>query len=161
MRLTSPVVVLVLLAMAGCGGGDDSFAEDYNEAVEPLAGLQSETGTSARQFDRLAEKTRQTHANLADLDPPEDAQEEMDTLLSGLAGVTEDRGGPAGGDGAAAGRGGLSRRDQPEGWAPSLRIAGNSTTSRIECRPLRIITSRSIPMPMPPVGGMPCSSACT
>jgi hypothetical protein len=90
MRLTSPVVVLVLLAMAGCGGGDDSFAEDYNKAVEPLAGLQSEMGTSARQFDRLAEKTRQTRANLADLDPPEDAQEEMDTLLSGLAGVTED-----------------------------------------------------------------------
>jgi hypothetical protein len=36
---------------------------------------------------------------------------------------------------------------------------GESTTSRIESRPLMIIVRRSIPMPMPPVGGMPCSSA--
>jgi hypothetical protein len=39
------------------------------------------------------------------------------------------------------------------------RIAGNSTTSRIDLRPVSTITSRSIPMPTPPVGGMPCSSA--
>jgi hypothetical protein len=41
------------------------------------------------------------------------------------------------------------------------RIAGNSTTSRIERTPVSTITSRSIPIPIPPVGGIPCSSACT
>ncbi len=41
------------------------------------------------------------------------------------------------------------------------RIAGNSTTSRIERVPVRIITRRSIPIPIPPVGGIPYSSAVT
>ena len=41
------------------------------------------------------------------------------------------------------------------------RMAGKRTTSRIELRPVRSIASRSIPMPIPPVGGMPCSSAAT
>ena len=40
------------------------------------------------------------------------------------------------------------------------RIAGKSTTSRIVRLPVSSITSRSMPMPMPPVGGSPCSSAC-
>ena len=39
------------------------------------------------------------------------------------------------------------------------RIAGKSTTSRIELCPVRTITRRSMPSPTPPVGGMPCSSA--
>jgi hypothetical protein len=90
MKLTSPVALLVLLVLAGCGGGDDSFTEDYNEAVKPLSELQTEVGSSAGEFDRLANRTRQTRENLADLDPPEDAQDEMDTLLEGLDGVTRD-----------------------------------------------------------------------
>jgi len=40
------------------------------------------------------------------------------------------------------------------------RIAGNSTTSRIVRLPVSSITSRSIPMPIPPAGASPCSSAC-
>jgi hypothetical protein len=90
MKLTSPVALLVLLVVAGCGGGNDSFTEDYNKAVEPLAELQTGVGSSAAEFDRLADKTRQTHQNLADLDPPDDARDEMDKLLAGLDGVTED-----------------------------------------------------------------------
>jgi hypothetical protein len=43
--------------------------------------------------------------------------------------------------------------------AAQSRMAGNSTTSRIDCEPVSSITSRSIPMPIPPVGGIPCSSA--
>src|SRR6185437_19034 len=42
---------------------------------------------------------------------------------------------------------------------PQSRIAGKRTTSRIEERPVRSMTSRSIPRPTPPVGGMPCSNA--
>ena len=91
MKLTSPVLLLVLLAVAGCGGGSsDSFTEDYNEAVKPLSELQTNMGTNAPQFDKLAERTGETRDNLADLDPPEDAQDEMDKLLSGLDRVTED-----------------------------------------------------------------------
>src|SRR6188474_2833577 len=90
MKLTSPVVLFVLLMVTGCGGGDDSFTKDYNDAVRPLSQLGANVGSSAGEFDRLAAKTKQTHDNLADLDPPDDAQEEMDKLLSGLEGVTRD-----------------------------------------------------------------------
>jgi hypothetical protein len=90
MKLTSPVALLVLLAVAGCGGEDDSFTEDYNKAVKPLSELQTNVGSSAGEFDRLADRTRETRENLAELDPPDDAQDEMDTLLEGLDGVTED-----------------------------------------------------------------------
>ncbi len=44
-------------------------------------------------------------------------------------------------------------------WAVQVRIAGNSTTSRRLFAPVSSITRRSIPMPTPPVGGIPCSSA--
>jgi hypothetical protein len=92
MQLTSPVALLVLLVVAGCGGGNDSFTEDYNDAVKPLSELGANVGSSAGEFDRLAAKTKQTRDNLADLDPPADAQDEMDKLLSGLEGVTRDLG---------------------------------------------------------------------
>jgi hypothetical protein len=90
MKLTSPVALLVLLVVAGCGGGNDSFTEDYNKAVRPLSELKTNLGTSAGQFDRLADRTGQTRENLADLDPPDDAEDEMDKLLAGLDGVTRD-----------------------------------------------------------------------
>jgi uncharacterized phage infection (PIP) family protein YhgE len=90
MRLTSPVALLVLLVVAGCGGGNDSFTEDYNKAVEPLAELKTNVGSSAGEFDRLADRTKKTRENLADLDPPDDAQDELDKLVAGLDGVTRD-----------------------------------------------------------------------
>jgi hypothetical protein len=43
--------------------------------------------------------------------------------------------------------------------SPVWRIAGKSTTSRMLRRPVKTMTSRSMPIPMPPVGGIPCSSA--
>ena len=90
MKVTSPVAVLVLLVVAGCGGGNESFTEDYNDAVKPLSELGANVGSSAGEFDRLAAKTKKTRDNLADLDPPDDAQDEMDKLLAGLEGVTRD-----------------------------------------------------------------------
>ena len=96
MRLTSSAMVLVLLAAAGCGGGSsDSFSEDYNKAVEPLSELKTGLGSSAGQFDRLADRTGETRENLAALDPPDDAQDEMDELLSSLERVTSDLDGVA------------------------------------------------------------------
>ena len=41
----------------------------------------------------------------------------------------------------------------------SGRMYGNSSTSRIELRPVSSITRRSMPMPRPPVGAMPYSRA--
>jgi hypothetical protein len=90
MKLTSPVAVLVLLLATGCGGSGDSFTEDYNRAVRPLSELGGDLGNKPAEFERLAQRTRQTRENLADLNPPEDAQNEMDRLLSGLDGVTRD-----------------------------------------------------------------------
>jgi hypothetical protein len=90
MKLTSPVALLVLLVVAGCGGGNDSFTEDYNKAVEPLNKLQGGAGSSAGEFDRLADRTSQTRENLAELDPPDEAQDEMDKLLAELEAVTRD-----------------------------------------------------------------------
>lgn len=45
------------------------------------------------------------------------------------------------------------------GNAHSGRMCGNNSTSRIEAEFVNNITSRSMPMPSPAVGGMPCSSA--
>jgi hypothetical protein len=96
MKLTSPVTLLVLLAVVGCGGGgNESFTEDYNKAVRPLAELKSNGSSDAAEFDRLADRTRQTRENLAALDPPADAQDEMGKLLSGLDGVSRDLSGVA------------------------------------------------------------------
>ena len=47
-------------------------------------------------------------------------------------------------------------RRRSEGYS---RMAGNSTTSRRLLAPVSSITSRSIPRPTPPVGGIPDSSA--
>ena len=37
--------------------------------------------------------------------------------------------------------------------------SGNNITSRIDSAPVNNIANRSMPMPKPPAGGIPCSSA--
>ena len=44
-------------------------------------------------------------------------------------------------------------------YCASGRMKGKSSTSRIEGLSVRSMTRRSMPMPMPPAGGMPYSSA--
>jgi hypothetical protein len=90
MKLTSSAMVLVLLLLAGCGGSDNSFTDDYNEAVKPLSGLEQGMGTQPREFERLARRTRQTRRNLAKLDAPDDAQDEFNAFLAQLDKVTAD-----------------------------------------------------------------------
>jgi ribosomal protein L29 len=87
----------VVLPAAGCGGDDsDQFREDYNAAVERLSSINSDIGSAAggaagqsndaiaREFDKIADTAEQTRSDLAELDPPDDAKEEFDTLLASL-----------------------------------------------------------------------------
>ena len=90
MKLSSAAVLLVLLAAAGCGGGDGSFTQDYNHAVRPLSELGRHVGTKPSSFDRLAKRTAETRANLAKLDPPDGAKDELATMLSRLDEVVAD-----------------------------------------------------------------------
>ncbi len=48
-----------------------------------------------------------------------------------------------------------SRRFPIRSMGPSGRSSGKRITSRMEREPVRIMVKRSIPMPSPPVGGMP------
>jgi hypothetical protein len=93
----------VALPAAGCGGDDsDQFREDYNAAVEKLSRINSDIGSAtggsagqsndaiAKEFDKIADTAEQTRSDLADLDPPDDAKEEFDTLLSSLGKGVDD-----------------------------------------------------------------------
>lgn len=90
MKLRSAAALLVLLAVAGCGGDDSTFSQDYNRAVRPLSRLGEHVGTKPSSFDALARRTSQTRDNLSQLDPPEGAQDEMKVLLARLDSVTAD-----------------------------------------------------------------------
>ena len=88
MRVSSSAGWLVLLLAVGCGGAGPSFTEDYNDAVTPIAELGDGLGTRPENYDRLADRTRQTRRNLARLEAPEGAGDELEALLAGLDDVT-------------------------------------------------------------------------
>jgi ribosomal protein L29 len=98
-RLTAVCLAALALVLpaAACGGDDsDQFREDYNAAVERLSSINSDIGSAAggaagqsndaiaREFDKIADTAEQTRSDLAELDPPDDAKEEFDTLLASL-----------------------------------------------------------------------------
>jgi hypothetical protein len=88
MRVGSAGVLVVLLLLAGCGGGGEGFTEDYNEAVTPLAELGGDPGAQPRDYDRLARRAQATRRNLARLEAPRDARAELRALIRGLDDVT-------------------------------------------------------------------------
>ena len=104
--LTAALTALLLvfsLTVAACGESEEnSFKEDYNQAVKPLSELNSDIGNSiggagdksneaiSQEFDKLAAKAEETRANLSELDPPEDAKDEFDKLLAALEDGTDD-----------------------------------------------------------------------
>src|SRR3954447_7961066 len=90
MQHRSAAALLVLLAVAGCGGDDSTFSQDYNRAVRPLSRLGNHIGTKPSSFDALARRTHETRDNLSKLDPPDGAQDEMRALLRRLDEVTGD-----------------------------------------------------------------------
>ncbi len=99
--LTSIAAVTCALALAlpiaGCGGDDSNqFREDYNAAVNKLTKINSEIGTAtsggagqsnaaiAKELDGIADAADKARADIAGLEPPEDAKKEFDTLLAAL-----------------------------------------------------------------------------
>jgi methyl-accepting chemotaxis protein len=93
------LALAVGLVMAGCGEDDDEadeFRDGYNAAVERLNEVNSNIeesgeelaskpgGQIAREFDRIAKTADRTRANLAELEPPEEAQDEFDRLLAAI-----------------------------------------------------------------------------
>jgi hypothetical protein len=98
-RIAAVCLAALILALpaAGCGGDDaDQFREDYNAAVDKLSKINNDIGSAAggaagesntaiaKEFDKIADTAEQTRSDLADLDPPEDAKDEFDKLLSAL-----------------------------------------------------------------------------
>jgi hypothetical protein len=88
-----PVLAVSLVAAAGCGGSDDAdFVEGYNSAVEPLSTLMSDIqpanatdpNAAADSLNKLADGLDNVHTELSGLDAPEDAQDELDRLLTSL-----------------------------------------------------------------------------
>ena len=89
------VSLLLALPAAGCASdNDDEFREDYNAAVNRLSKINTDIGSAttgdqsnteiAADFNRIADTAEQTRADLAALEPPEDASEEFDELLAAL-----------------------------------------------------------------------------
>jgi hypothetical protein len=104
-RLAATVLLTcaLWLPVSACGESEETeFKEDYNAAVKPLSELNTDIGSSiggasgrsndaiAKEFEQLADKAQQTRNNLADLEPPDGAQESFDELLSSLKKGTED-----------------------------------------------------------------------
>jgi uncharacterized phage infection (PIP) family protein YhgE len=104
-RLTIVLALAALLAVTApaCGGDDsDQFREDYNAAVDKLSKINTDIGTAAggatdqsnkaiaKEFNQIADTAEQTRSRLSDLDPPEDAKDEFDKLLSSLETGVED-----------------------------------------------------------------------
>jgi hypothetical protein len=92
-------LAVAALAAAGCGGDDDTadeFRDGYNAAIERLNDVNSNINESgeelasqpgrkiAREFDQIAETAAQTRSDLAALEPPEEAREEFDALLTAI-----------------------------------------------------------------------------
>jgi hypothetical protein len=104
-RIAAAVASTLALAvpLAACGGDDaDDFREDYNAAVERLTNINTEIGQAAgsaagksnaavsKEFEKIADTAEKTRSDLSELDPPDDAQDELDKLLSALEGGIED-----------------------------------------------------------------------
>jgi hypothetical protein len=80
-------VLAAALAGAGCGNsGSNDFVEGYNAATAPLTQLMTDlSGTpSEKSLTKMADGLEDVKGKLATLDPPDDAQHELDTLLASL-----------------------------------------------------------------------------
>ena len=86
-------MLAVALAAAGCAGSEDAeFVDGYNAAVAPLSTTMSRLSSSlagdpaaaSKSLDQVAGRLVDVRADLAALDPPEDAADEVDRMLGAL-----------------------------------------------------------------------------
>jgi hypothetical protein len=78
MRLTSSAALVVLLVLVGCGGEESTFAQDYNQAVRPVAQSGRSVDGGPEGYDRLANRVRTAARNLAHLSAvPDEARDEL------------------------------------------------------------------------------------
>jgi ABC-type transporter Mla subunit MlaD len=94
MKKTLPLasVLALVIAAAGCGGSDSNdFIESYNQTTAPLQELTTELGSAAggganaeKQLNQMADELADVRTKLAALDPPEDAQDELDAMVAAL-----------------------------------------------------------------------------
>jgi hypothetical protein len=92
-RLAALVPVLAVTLAAGCGGSDDAdFVDGYNAAVAPLTTLMTDLGSAqaddpaaaGKTLDQLADGLDGVRTDLAALEPPADAADELDRMLGAL-----------------------------------------------------------------------------
>jgi hypothetical protein len=93
-----PVVLTVAAIAAGCASPEDvEFVDDYNAAVAPLTttvsrlstSIPSEPKAASKELDQVADRLVDVRADLAALDPPDDAADEFDRLLVTLGKSTK------------------------------------------------------------------------
>jgi len=91
----APLLALAIAA-AGCGNSDSNeFIEGYNEATAPLQELTTNLGSAAgggagaqAKLNELADGLEDVKAKLADLEPPDGAQDELDAMLKAVDDMT-------------------------------------------------------------------------
>ena len=88
-----PLALAVAAVAAGCGSSENAdFVDGYNDAVAPLSttmsGLSSsptsDPAAASKSLDQVADGLDDVRADLAALEPPEDAADEFDRLLGAL-----------------------------------------------------------------------------
>ena len=91
---TLVLVPVLALALAGAGCGDseqNDFVEGYNAATAPLTELTTDLSgsPSPASLNQMADGLEDVKARLAELDPPDDAQDELDRMLTAIDANTE------------------------------------------------------------------------
>jgi aminoglycoside phosphotransferase family enzyme len=86
MLFLAPVLA-VALAGAGCGSSESNdFIDDYNAATTPLTQLSTDLSGSPSEdsLTKMADGLADVKTKLSELDPPDDAQDELDALVASL-----------------------------------------------------------------------------
>jgi hypothetical protein len=99
VAVAAALVAALLASAVGCGEDDaDQFREDYNALSERLQRTGREIGSLspgdpqrlADQLDTVADRADEARRDLAELDPPDDAGDELDALVAAVKAGVED-----------------------------------------------------------------------
>ena len=85
MKLITITVATLALAVAGCGADaeQESFKQDFNEAQAPLEKLLTDSAGASdpASMGKIADGLDEAATKMAALEPPEEAQDELDTFV--------------------------------------------------------------------------------